>query len=291
MAHRCGCASNICTCSVVGGANVEVTGTGSQSNPYVVSVTPTLLLHTVDTAEINLTITGSGTEVSPYVLQADLNVPSAVIAAPPGMVVDYAGAVAPNGWLMCFGQTVLRASYAGLFTAIGTQFNLPTDNDVTLFRLPDLRGRVTAGLDNMGGADAGRLAAANVLGGATGAETHTIGAAEMPQHAHSGPLHSHTGPSHSHGGAAVAVGDHQHQFYHDNITVNDGGGGTNRAVWHYAVASPEATLPGGAHGHTITADGDQVTGNAGNGATGLTGGTTAMSLLQPTVLLNKIIKV
>lgn len=73
----------------------------------------------------------------------------------PGIVQQYAGSSAPVGWLLCYGQAVSRATYAGLFQVIGTAFG--AGDGSTTFNLPDLRGRVVAGADNMGGTAAGRL--------------------------------------------------------------------------------------------------------------------------------------
>ncbi|RMG88415.1 MAG: tail fiber protein, partial [Chloroflexi bacterium] len=55
----------------------------------------------------------------------------------------------------------------------------------TTFNLPDLRGRVIAGLDNMGGTSANRVtdASADSIGGAMGAETHTLTASQIPNNA------------------------------------------------------------------------------------------------------------
>jgi microcystin-dependent protein len=52
--------------------------------------------------------------------------------------------------------------------------------------LPDTRGRVIVSPDNLGGTAAGRLTSATFdnLGGAAGAETHTLTTAEMPVHNH-----------------------------------------------------------------------------------------------------------
>jgi hypothetical protein len=64
---KCGCAGGTCSCVLTGGTNVQVTGTGSSTNPYVVSATGTALT-VVDTPTIDLTLTGEGTSSSPLVL-------------------------------------------------------------------------------------------------------------------------------------------------------------------------------------------------------------------------------
>lgn len=64
-------------------------------------------------------------------------------AMPAGAVLPYAGASAPTGFLMCDGSSVLRSTYADLFAAIGTTFG---SVDGTHFTLPDMRGRVAAGV-------------------------------------------------------------------------------------------------------------------------------------------------
>lgn len=71
----------------------------------------------------------------------------------------------------------------------------------TTFNLPDLRGIIPAGTDDMGSTNAGRLSTIQLFGaarlGATGgAQTHTLSIAQMPTHQH---LQSHrsvpyTGP-------------------------------------------------------------------------------------------------
>jgi microcystin-dependent protein len=98
---------------------------------------------------------------------------------PPGVVTPYAGAVAPLGWLLCNGQAVSRTTYADLFGSIGTAFG--AGNGTTTFNVPDLRGRMPLGLDNLGGGSANRVtdAAADTMGGAGGTETHTLTAAQQ----------------------------------------------------------------------------------------------------------------
>lgn len=65
---------------------------------------------------------------------------------PAGVIWAYGGSGAPVGWLACDGATVDRASYPALFAAIGTAHNVGGESG-TVFRLPDLRGRVPLGPD------------------------------------------------------------------------------------------------------------------------------------------------
>lgn len=107
--------------------------------------------------------------------------------APTGVVLPFAGATAPTGWLLCFGQAVSRTTFADLFAAIGTTYG--AGNGSTTFNLPDLRGRVAAGEDDMGGTAANRLTSAGSgvnglsLGATGGAETHTLTNAQLPNQA------------------------------------------------------------------------------------------------------------
>lgn len=108
-------------------------------------------------------------------------------AVPVGSVTAFAGSTAPSGWLLCAGQAVSRSEYAGLFSVVSTTYG--TGDGSTTFNLPDLRGRVPAGLDNMNGTAASRvtntvLSASNTLGATGGTQTHTLSTSEMPTHSH-----------------------------------------------------------------------------------------------------------
>jgi hypothetical protein len=91
-------------------------------------------------------------------------------ATPTGAFVPFAGTAAPVGYLLAFGQAISRTNYAGLFAVCGTTYG--AGDGSTTFNLPDLRGRVAAGKDDMGGVNANRLSnsGGTVLGTGSGAE-------------------------------------------------------------------------------------------------------------------------
>lgn len=115
-------------------------------------------------------------------------------AVPSGALMPYVANAAPSGWLLCDGSAVSRATYAGLFAVCGTAYG--AGDGSTTFNLPDLRGRVALGRDNMGGTSANRVTdtEADTLGGTNGAESfsgntggHALTIDEMPDHDHSLP--------------------------------------------------------------------------------------------------------
>jgi microcystin-dependent protein len=131
--------------------------------------------------------------------------PSAASAImPPGGLIPYAGILAPSGWLLCDGGTIggvgsgagiESADYETLFDLIKTLYgNAGTevfaDGDTVL--LPDLRGRVVAGKDDMGGTAANHLTGlsggviGSTLGGTGGSQSHLLTAAQsgLPDHTH-----------------------------------------------------------------------------------------------------------
>ena len=111
-------------------------------------------------------------------LSADL-----AVLIPAGVIWPYGGTAAPTGYLLCDGSAVSRSTYATLFAAVNTAYG--AGDGSTTFNVPDLRGRVIAGKDNMGGSAAGRITNAvsgfdaTVLGAAGGAQSVTLTAAEQ----------------------------------------------------------------------------------------------------------------
>jgi len=75
-------------------------------------------------------------------------------AVPPGAVLPFARATAPDGWFKCNGATASRTAYPELFAAIGTVFG--AGDGSTTFGLPELRAEYVRGLDDSRGIDAGR---------------------------------------------------------------------------------------------------------------------------------------
>jgi len=141
---------------------------------------------------------------------------------PVGTVVPYAGTAAPTGWLLCFGQLVNRTTYAALFAVVSTTYG--AGDGSTTFGLPDLRGRVVAGQDDMGGSSANRLTGlsggvdGDVLGAAGGAETHTLTTAELASHTHSTPT--------SDGSTAFTTGGTQTPARNTDGTTGSAGSGS-----------------------------------------------------------------
>lgn len=113
----------------------------------------------------------------------------ALSGIPVGTVIDFCGATPPARWFWCDGGMLDPALEPELFAVLGTTYG---GDGTATFGLPDLRGRVVAGRDDMGGAVAARLSnrpgGVNgvELGAAGGTEAHVLSIAEMPEHSHPG---------------------------------------------------------------------------------------------------------
>ncbi|WP_271573710.1 phage tail protein [Bradyrhizobium sp. CCBAU 11361] len=156
---------------------------------------------------------------------------------PAGALMPYAGASAPDGWLLCVGQSVQRADYPALFAALGTTYGAL---DASHFTLPDMRGRVPAGVDGGAGRlSSGYFGASPALGATGGSENHALTTAQMPSHGH-----GVTDPGHTHGYVQVFRAGFEANGNGVGLTASAQGASTNSATTGVSIQS---TGGGGAH--------------------------------------------
>lgn len=179
---------------------------------------------------------------------------------PIGGSFDYWGSSAPNSsFALMYGQAISRTTYATLFSLFSTTYG--TGDGSTTFNIPDLRGRVVAGKDDMGGSAASRLTAsyfggtATSLGAVGGSESHTLTTAQLASHSHSVTDPGHT---HSEGDATTQTAAAQ------SVTT------TGSNLWYGSPTSTASATTG------ITIQ------NAGSG--------NAHNNTQPTIIGNKILR-
>lgn len=181
---------------------------------------------------------------------------STVSTIPAGTILPYGGATAPTGYLVCDGASYTTASQPALFNIIGYTYGGSGAN----FNVPDLRARVPVGADNLGtGAGAAnRLPNSNrVFGQSGGSERHS----------HTVNNHEHSMQGHTHGWG--------------NWTDFNPDGAS------YAGSGPYGGVVTGDHNHWVggTTGGPSV-GNTG----GSSPGTDSVSVMQPYVIVNYLIK-
>ncbi len=179
---------------------------------------------------------------------------------PIGVVLDYAGATAPNSsWMVCDGSAISRTTYATLFAICGTSYG---EGDMSsTFNIPDTRGRVVAAVDPTVTilTSATMTPSGTVLGATGGAETHALSTPELASHTHTANV---TDPGHVHANAAACAD--LGAVFAPGIAVSAGN-----------VTSANVTT---------NTTGITVTNTS-------TGSGTAHLNVQPTLLMQKIIKV
>ena len=152
---------------------------------------------------------GNGTQFDPFLPGQ---------AVPTGAVLPYAGAAAPEGWLVCDGAVLLQSANPGLYAALGSLHGDGTRTSVEPthpssgfgaghFNLPDYRGRFLRGVDEGAGRDlgvTGRDRPTGALGG--GSLDDAVGSVQgdqFKQHTH--PIGIQAGGEHN--GTVVAGGE------------------------------------------------------------------------------------
>jgi microcystin-dependent protein len=186
---------------------------------------------------------------------------------PIGGSLDFWGDTAPNSaFAFPYGQAISRTTYATLFSLLGTTYGV--GNGSTTFNLPDVRGRVVAGKDNMGGTGAGRMQTGNggvdgtTLGAAGGADTQTLTLAQLP----TGITSTVTGTCSS-----------SNILTADSPTTSFSTGTSGATVWRaFSNGSTQTIIT------TVAVSGSSTSNNtSGN----------AHTIVQPTIVANKLIRI
>lgn len=186
---------------------------------------------------------------------------------PIGASVDFWGATAPNSaFALMYGQAISRTTYATLFSLFSTTFG--TGDGSTTFNIPDLRGRVVAGKDDMGGSAASRLSSATITSGATtlgnvsaATETKTILTANLPAYTPTGTI--------TNGAISFPNALNTSNVNGTSGAVSTGSGGvTANLSTIFGVSQATSTFTGTAQGGTST----------------------AFSIVQPTIIGNKLLR-
>lgn len=210
---------------------------------------------------------------------------------PIGAIMPFAGASAPDGWLLCNGASVLIEQYPDLAAVCGTSFGTATAG---YFKIPSMsgafpRGNNGNGVGSTGGVSSVTLTTSNMPSHnhAGFSHTHTIGqhSHTITQHTHSIPTHGHTvsgsvsvdsgGASHTHSlsvsGSAASAGDHSHSGVADYQTLKnknvDTKAGSDASRANLGALTSETTNTGGAHTHTVSASGTSGATTASHGHT------------------------
>ncbi|MEY9465822.1 microcystin-dependent protein [Bradyrhizobium ottawaense] len=183
---------------------------------------------------------------------------------PIGGFMPYAGSTAPNSsFVLAYGQAISRSTYAALFSLVGTTYG--SGDGTTTFNVPDLRGRVIAGKDDMGGSSANRLTAADdglngdTLGATGGGETQSLVTANLPAYTPSGTV-------------SVAQA-----FFWYNQTSVQANAGIN--------VTTSINTSGSGTAVTLGAQSAPFTGTAQGGTSA------AFGIVQPTIILNFLMRI
>ena len=157
------------------------------------------------------------------------------LLSPVGSVQAYAGSVAPTGWKICDGVSLLRTDYTALFNAIGTAHGFA---DSTHFNIPDLRQRMPLGRAYSG--------AGSTLG-AVGGNKDAIVASHNHNHAHG--INIGNAGGHTHG----IAGDTGERIWVTAAAQNNNAPGVTPGTGN---AVPSHVDPVGDHNHGASANWD-----------------------------------
>lgn len=209
-----------------------------------------------------------------------------------GTIVAYAGATAPDGWMLCSGIAISRSTHATLFAAIGTTYGV--GNGSTTFNLPDLRGRTIFGRDNMDGTAADRLTSTfgidgTTLGAKGGLPYTSLATTNMASHNHTftGSQVSTNTLSHTHSYEDAYYAERGSGGYGNNARVGNVGNTDNDNSFYWRTNSNThsqgaSSINSGttSHSHTLNATGTISNTGSGN----------SFEVINPGIIVNYIIK-
>jgi microcystin-dependent protein len=191
---------------------------------------------------------------------------------PVGSCIDFFGTTAPNSsFVLAYGQAISRTTYATLFSMFSTTFG--SGDGSTTFNVPDLRGRIIAGKDDMGGSAASRISSTSItsggpttLGGTGGTDTKTLVTANLPAYTPGGTVSGNLSNLNLSMRSASSAGS-------DIVTAVSAGNSVGSSLGSQGGALVSATLNA------------TFTGSAQGGTS------TAFSLAQPTIIANKLLRI
>lgn len=235
---------------------------------------------------------------------------------PIGGLLDYTSNSLPPGgnFIFPYGQAISRTNYSELYGYIGTTYG--AGDGSTTFNVPNLKGRITAALDNLGDGSAlgilTSIGGGTILGAQGGAQTHTIAQTNLPSAtltggalsvSASGVSGGDNGPHYHTGGGTTggmnAGNPHSHAY--DRASAGSGGiwpgGGSGTVVntstatavvdinhgHDYSFTTSPATI---AHTHNVT-----VSGTTSGVSVALGGSNSALNHLPPIMMVTKIMRI
>lgn len=246
---------------------------------------------TITNKTINLTdntLTGTTAQFNTALSDADFATTALLEArVPVGAVNMWVTGTAPSGWLLCQGQAVSRSTYSALFSVLGTTYG--AGDASTTFNLPDLRGRVPMGAGTgRNVADSANLTARTLGAKVSDTESTTLTSSHIPEHAHT--------INHGHGNTLGVSGDGAHSH---SVGLKDaaseasskllaGASGTSGIFLNRPVVTGAGTgTSTDGHSHNISGGVTDHSGSSGNYGTA---SPTAVNAIQPSTVINFIIK-
>ena len=121
----------------------------------------------------------------PYAMAA-ATAGTAAHGVPAGTIMMFAGATAPEGWVICDGTAYSKESYTALYKAVGSTWG----ETATTFNVPDLRARVPigsgVGINANTDSRSGEIAKLHLrpFASTAGTETHALTVPQIPPHRH-----------------------------------------------------------------------------------------------------------